>query len=351
MHPVVALRNAFRNPTERRLRAPLRIVAGGIVLVAAVIAAQVGVVLALHSRLDPASPLGFDSALVFGLSAVAAGVAVLVALVPVAWVLDKRTVADYGFRFDRDWWADCAFGLGLGVALQAAVFLVGWAAGWFTVVGVFRADGSFLLGFAALVGLFVVVGVYEEALVRGWLLTNLAEGLRSAGTRAAVVVALVASSAVFGLLHAGNPGATPFAVAVISLAGVMLAAGYLLTGELAIPIGIHVTWNLAQGAVFGHGVSGLGTEVTVVATETTGPALWTGGGFGPEGGLLGLFAVLAGCVAVVGWVRLRTGDLGIHPAVTTPTLRGDRPREEDSSAADADPVTEPVTETESDERP
>lgn len=309
------VRDVLVNPTERRPRAAVRIVGGGIAVLLMVLAVQVLVLSTLAPRLGAGSPV------VFGTAVAAAGIGTMAALVPVARYLDRRRFSDYGFRIDHDWWVDCAFGLALGVGLQAAVFLVGWAAGWFTVTGTFVAEGSFLLAFAGLVGLFLVVGVYEEALVRGWLLTNLAEGCRFLGERRAVAVALIASSGLFGLLHAGNPGATAVSIAIISAAGVLLAAGYLLTGELAIPIGIHVTWNLAQGGLFGHGVSGLGTEATVIAAEPTGPTRWTGGAFGPEGGLLGLFAVLLGCVAVVAWVRLRTGDVALHPAITTPDLR------------------------------
>ena len=302
------------HPDERRLRAPGRLTAGALVFAILLIGAQLLVLLALGGSVDP------GSAVVLGAATVASGLALMAALVPVARYIDRRRPADYGFRIDRDWWVDCGFGLALGVALQAAIFLVGWAAGWYAVTDTFVAGGSFLLGFAGLLALFLVVGVYEEALARGWLLTNVAEGLRFAGERVAVVGALVASSVLFGLLHAANPGITAFSLAVITLAGVMLAAGYLLTGELAIPIGLHVTWNLAQGAVFGHGVSGLGVETSVLAVESTGPAAWTGGTFGPEGGYLGLLAVVAGTLAIVGWCRLRGVEGWIHPTITTPEL-------------------------------
>ena len=336
--------DALVSPSERRLRSPIRLLGGGIALLVAVLAAQLLVVLAVGpSTFDPTSPV------VFGATVSAAGVAVCATLYPVARYVDRRRVVDYGLRIDRDWWIDLGFGLALGVALQALVFVAGWAAGWTTVVDTFRSPGAFLPAFAGLVALFVVVGVYEELLVRGWLLTNLAEGLRFTGRGPAVLVALVLSSGVFGLLHAGNPGATALSITVISFAGVLLAAGYLLTGELAIPIGIHVTWNLAQGGLFGHGVSGLDVTVTVLATETTGPVLWTGGGFGPEGGLLGLFAVGLGCVAVAAWVRIRTGDVRLHPAVTTPALRGDRSTDATEAVASSSAAGAAIgTETDSD---
>lgn len=334
MEFLARLRYALWHPTERRSRAPIRLVAGGAVLVIAVLAAQLATLAALGDRFDQ------GSAVLFGVSTVVTGVAVVLALGPVARLVDRRRVADYGLRFDREWWVDCGFGLGLGVALQAAVFLVGWVAGWFTVTGTMRADGPFLLTFAGLGALFLAVGIYEELLVRGWLLTNVAEGVRFVGERAAVVVALGVSSGLFGLLHANNPNATPLSVAIITLAGVMLAAGYLLTGELAIPIGLHVTWNLAQGAVFGHGVSGLDSEATLIATEATGPSLWTGGAFGPEGGLLGVAAIGLGCVAIAGWVRFRGGTVRLHSAVTTPDLVTDAdPNENAGSDTDRGPPT------------
>lgn len=87
------------------------------------------------------------------------------------------------------------------------------------------------------------------------------------------------------------------------LDGLFLGLGFILTGELAIPIGLHIAWNFAQGYVFGFPVSGADENLSLIATQQTGPIAWTGGAYGPEGGLMGVFALLLGMLLVYGWMR------------------------------------------------
>jgi len=143
-------------------------------------------------------------------------------------------------------------------------------------------------------------------------LINLAEGLNHhrIGKRNALLLAYGISSLVFGLLHLGNPNANWVSVLNISLAGLFLGLGMVLTGSLAIPIGLHITWNFFQGNVFGFPVSGIQAGASVIATQSVGPAWLTGGVFGPEGGLLGLGAMLIGILLILLWVR-RRGNLNL----------------------------------------
>ena len=239
--------------------------------------------------------------------------------------LDRRRVRDLGLRLDRGWWLDLAFGMALGAALMTVIFGAELALGWVSVGGTLKTPGTgapFVLALLFPAATFLCVGFYEELMHRGYLLTNAAEGLAGAvGPRAAVVLAWVLSSAFFGYLHAQNPNATFLSTFNISLAGMLLGFGYVLTGELAIPIGLHLTWNFFQGAVYGFPVSGLGPfGATFLSTQQGGPDLWTGGPFGPEAGLLAPAAMLLGIFLIALWTRRRTGKLTLHlPLAESPT--------------------------------
>ena len=152
----------------------------------------------------------------------------------------------------------------------------------------------------------------------------MAEGLNypSIGPRGAVLIALVISSTILGVLHILNPRATLVSTVNISLAGIFLGLGYVLTGRLAIPIGLHITWNFFQGSVFGFPVSGMDTiGATFVETRQGGPDALTGGAFGPEAGLIGIVAMVTGRLLVVARVRLRSGKTTRQAAVAEPPRR------------------------------
>lgn len=310
------------NRSERRLRAPWRLLFGAVLFVlvsiVTILALQILPVISGFGLLASVSPA--IQPLV--LNAIVGGVIVLM-LVAIAWNIDRRPVSDYGLDIDREWWVDCGVGLLVGAAAMSAIVLLGIAGGWFAVEAVGPSTGSLstLLG---LVCVFLIVGFYEELLIRGFLLTNIAEGsqwFEAVSARTAAILATLISAGIFGGLHATNPNATLVSTLVISAAGVMLALGYLYTGELAIPIGIHITWNAFQGLVYGLPVSGAELPVSLVATTARGPEIVSGGAFGPEAGLLGLLGVVFAAFGVVVYCRYRYGTLGITPAVTTPQLR------------------------------
>ncbi|MBN1399743.1 MAG: CPBP family intramembrane metalloprotease, partial [Anaerolineae bacterium] len=281
------------NSHERRLRALWRLVLAWLAMALAE--------LALGQLLSRVALTAARSLVWSLLGLVPLGVALWLA----GRLLDRRPLADFGFHLDRRWWRDFGFGLALGAGLMTGIFAVQWGLGWVTVrdaLHVRGGDQPFLLALLGPLSLFVFVGISEEVTFRGYLLTNLAEGLnlQPVSPRWAVALAWLISSALFGWVHANNPNATLVSTLYLMLAGMFLGLGFVLTGNLAIPIGLHITWNFFEGNVFGFPVSGIDlTQATVLSIRQAGPALWTGGPFGPEAGLLGLLAGGVGALAIV----------------------------------------------------
>jgi membrane protease YdiL (CAAX protease family) len=270
----------------------------------------------------PRSPLGEGDSILLP-------VEMLLAHLLSVWIaghfLDRRRFADFGLHFSLSWWFDLTFGLVLGAGLITGIFLIERGTGWATVTEMLwsSTDGStFPAGILLVLITFLCGGICEEIWTRGYLLRNLAEGLnlRFLGPQGAVVLAACGTAVIFGLGHATNPGATAVSTLALVLAGILYATAYVLTGELAIPIGYHIMWNFFQGAVFGFPVSGYSVDTSFVATRVEGPELWTGGTFGPEAGLLGVLARLVGILLIIAWVQMRYRKTSLKEELATPDL-------------------------------
>lgn len=221
------------------------------------------------------------------------GFGVIAGIMVARRLIDRRTVVALGLQWNPSAGRELVFGIVLGAGLQMLILILMFLMGWASIgPGRFSA-GSMLWPLF----LFVVVAFYEELLMRGYIMQNVAEGL---GMPAAVLI----SSLFFGALHLANPGSSAIAAVNIAVTGVFLAAGYLVTRSLYLPIGIHLAWNFFEGPVFGFPVSGLDSWPTLLATHVSGPAMWTGGSFGPEAGLLGLVAVLVGLATIIIYARV-----------------------------------------------
>jgi membrane protease YdiL (CAAX protease family) len=225
------------------------------------------------------------------------------------WV-DRRSIKDFGLIPSTVWWKEFFFGLGLGALLMGLVFIISWVTGSLTVEGYFQGShqGAFLPEFLKAVGFYFAVGVYEEVMLRGYILVNLAEGLKikNVDKKWVLLLALLLSSMIFGVLHITNPNSSLVSTLNLSVAGVFLGLGMVLTGRLGLPIGLHITWNLFQGNVFGFPVSGTNSGATIISTTLTGPEWFTGGEFGPEAGILGLLAMVVGCLMILLWISRRS---------------------------------------------
>ncbi|MFN3308849.1 MAG: lysostaphin resistance A-like protein [Anaerolineales bacterium] len=142
------------------------------------------------------------------------------------------------------------------------------------------------MGLAALGGVlfiflpgWLIQGAAEEVLTRGWMLPVL-------GARYRPWVGILISSLFFAVMHGLNPNLSFLALVNLVLYG-LFAALYALREESLWGIcAFHSIWNWAQGNLFGMSVSGQNTGVgTLFDLMESGPDWFTGGAFGPEGGL------------------------------------------------------------------
>lgn len=213
------------------------------------------------------SAVAGDALLTLGTGVVAAGLMVVVYAWAVQWSERRAPVEVAAEGAVAATWRGVLIGVGMFAAVIANIAFLGG----------YRVEGAgSLAGAAALVGVMAAAAVSEELIFRGVLFRILEERL---GTW----LSLVLTGLLFGLMHLGNEHASLWgAIAIAVEAGGMLAAAYAATRTLWLPIGLHFGWNFAAAGVFGTEVSGNGEPEGLLDGATSGPALLTGGEFGPE---------------------------------------------------------------------
>lgn len=203
-------------------------------------------------------------------------------------VIERRPLAANGLG-SRGLASGIVGGFVLGALLISAVIGVQALAGWYVVDGVIWQQPAAWSG--ALI-LFLAVAAFEEVAFRGVLFRIIEEGLGS-------WLALAITAGFFGLIHLLNSNATFSGALGVVLGGVLFGAAYMLTRSLWLAIGIHWSWNFFLAAVFGAPSSGRSLEDSIVQSTIRGPELWTGGGFGPEAGLVLHIAVAVASVVIL----------------------------------------------------
>jgi membrane protease YdiL (CAAX protease family) len=177
-----------------------------------------------------------------------------------------------------------ALGIGLGGGAAALLLLAPLLAGSGHLI--LRPHSEFTwptLAFYLFTLFFAAAG--EEMIFRGYAFQFLIEKI---GPFASVLPVGI----IFGFVHASNPYATRLSVLNTALWGVLLGYAFLRSRDLWLPIGMHFGWN-AVLPLFGVNLSGLTIEVTRYFYKWDLTPLWSGGAYGPEGGLLTtIFAVV-----------------------------------------------------------
>jgi uncharacterized protein len=285
--PAASLSRLFYSRSERRLRAGWRLLGQlALLLITLVLfGIPVGILLVAFPGIPLEGVFFLDRALMF--------LAITVSVFVARRLVDRRTIASLGLVWNRQAMRDLVFGFLLSGLLLGLVFLIVWAAGWLRFEGfAWQFDPwPVVLGWAAVMFfVFVVVGWQEELVARGYWLQNISEGLDLAW-------GVSISAGLFALAHIANPNANLQSIVGLVAAGLFLSYGYLRTRQLWLPIGLHTGWNFFEGPVFGFPVSGI-EFYRLVRHQVEGPEILTGGGFGPEAGLVVLPALLLGTVLI-----------------------------------------------------
>jgi len=192
--------------------------------------------------------------------------------------------------------------LGVGLATGTAALLLTTLglvlAGAMTFESVSMTDGSGMTDGWWDTALRVLVvlapaALWEELAFRGFLQGIVVEALGAA--RAAPLVGRAVASVSFGVVHLANPGAGVRTTGIVMLAGWCLS---LLREHQGLPAAwaAHLAWNWIMAAVLHVAVSGLPFATPGYRGVLHGPDWLSGGGWGPEGGLVA--ALVLGGVAL-----------------------------------------------------
>lgn len=265
----------FWNSQERRLRAFFRIV--GFLILASLLASMIGIVFEDINELFEKSFLNLFIM-----------IAMLTAMYIAGTFFDKRNWSSFGITL----WPFKSFLTGgvTGASLIIIIFGIQYFLGWLSIKAIefnTLVGYSFLIVFLGQLIRYLCGSVFEEAFSRAYLLKNIAEGFDGPVSRVrAIGLAYLISSVLFGALHLFNDHATWISSLNLSLLGLLFGWPVLKTGKLHYSIALHAFWNIFQNNIFGAPNSGKPPVASFIVFENEGHTLWTGGDFGPEGGLI-----------------------------------------------------------------
>lgn len=242
--------------------------------------------------------------------------------------IERRPLRAYGLGATPRALPQFASGLAAGSILLAALVATLWLTHLLVFTGALLS-GAPLLRFAAeWAAAFLLVGLFEEYALRGYLQFTLARGLGALLHRitdsphARVLgfwIAAALFSFLFGFGHKSNAGESPIGLLSAGLIGLVFCLSLWRTGSLWWAVGFHAAWDWAQSFLFGVADSGTMIRFHLLASHPQGAPLLSGGTTGPEGSLFVLPTILLITLAIVLTLR-HTGwpATGLHPARSSP---------------------------------
>jgi membrane protease YdiL (CAAX protease family) len=199
--------------------------------------------------------------------------------------LEHRKFSEYGLPLRP------ALGKNFGIGVLTGFSAIsGTLLAMFLLHG-FRVTGLALHGTAILSSLlawgiaFLLVGLFEEFLFRGYVQCTLASGI---GFWPAAFV----MSGLFGFGHAFNANENTVGSAAVVIFGLLLCLFLRRTGTLWCAVGFHMGYDWGQTFFYGVPNSGIVPYHNLLNSTFSGPRWLTGGIVGPEASVLTPIALL-----------------------------------------------------------
>lgn len=283
-------------------------------------------------------------------------VLILLLLVFIMSRIERRKLLDYNLRGSRKAFH---FSTGLVCGFAALSALVGaLAAGGWLHFGAVALSGGQVLMYASVWGAtFLLVGCFEEGLMRCYLLFTFGRGLNfwwAAGLIACVCGLLIwlakgegvwgayalalagivpclllqmkkapgvgfwnaawVTSFLFGAMHTGNNGENWIGIFAAGAIGFVFCVSVRVTGSVWWAIGCHAAWDWGETYFYGTADSGMVAKGHLLSTSPAGSAFWSGGADGPEGSVLVLAIILALLIVVLAAYRRKQPALVVAVA-------------------------------------
>lgn len=192
-------------------------------------------------------------------------------------LFERKSLFAYGFQ-GKARAARFFSGLVWGfVAISALVFVL-WKTGYLAFDGRLLHGPTILREAAEWGVVFLLVGICEESLLRGYVQYTFTRGL---GFWWGALV----FSFLFGFAHRTNAGESPVGLFSAGAIGLVFCLSIWYTGSLWWAVGFHAAWDWGQSYFYGTADSGMVARGHLFGEHPSGKLLWSGGLTGPEGSI------------------------------------------------------------------
>lgn len=205
--------------------------------------------------------------------------------------LERRPAGVYGLplqgAFEKLFWQGCLFGL---AEISALIGLVSALGGY--SFGSLALTGRELLRWGILWAIFfILVGLFEEFLFRGYTQFTLADGI-------GFWPAAILLSCFFGAVHLDNPGEDWVGAASVVSIGLVFAFALRRTGNLWFAVGWHASFDFGETFLYSVPNSGVVFDGHLSNATLHGANWLTGGSVGPEGSVFSFVTMGISALAI-----------------------------------------------------